>query len=264
MSRIGAATKIRQFIFVFSLDRDNRSNMPSLNPRSEHPLAADQELLSEVLDIMYAKIHKVLGWPNPGLARGGRHPMGAGSEERTLPGTMVSADDILARAYQALMRNPQASIRNWKAWAVTIARNKAIEALRAAGPFLAGPGRRPDLELVSGDEEHRDSTGEPRGRLFEVLSDSRRDPEAEYIALRNVLDLEELAREVLSDRDLQILFAIYQGYSRSEVGEIHGLTRQRVGQIFEAAMQRLESDPRFPYPIKQQDDQQGGPKSHDE
>ena len=234
-------------------------------PRSGHPLAADRELLSEVLDVMYAKIHKVLGWTNPGLARGRRHPMGAGSEERTLPGTTVSADDILARAYEALMRHPRASIRNWKAWAVTIARNKAIEALRAAEPFLAGPGRRPDLELLSGDEEHQGSTDEPRRGLFEVLPDSRHDPEAEYIELRRVLDLEELAREVLSDRDLQIFFAIhFQGYKRREVGERFGLTRQRVGQIYDASMRRLESDPRYPYSIKQPDDQQGAPTSYDQ
>ena len=164
------------------------------------------------------------------------------------------------------MRHPRVHVRNWKAWAVTIARNKAIEALRAAEPFLAGPGQRPDLELLSGDEEHH-SPGEPRGRLFEVLPDGRYDPEAEYIETRRALDLEELAREVLSDRDLEIFLAIhFQGYKRKEVGELIGvsLTRQRVGQIYDAAMRRLESDPRNPYPIKQPDEQQGGSTSDDQ
>lgn len=238
---------------------------PSRIPRSSHPLAADRELLSEVLDVMYAKIHKVLRWNNPGLAQGRRHPVGAGSEERTLPGTAVSADDILARAYEALMRQPQVNVRNWKGWAVRIAEYKTIEALRAAEPFLAEPGRRPDLELVSGDAEYQGSTDEPRRRLFEVLPDTRHDPEAEYIALRRVLDLEELAREVLSDRDLKIFFAIhFQGYKQWEVGEELGLTRQRVGQIYDASMRRLESDPRYPYTINQPDDQQGGTASHDQ
>ena len=238
---------------------------PSRIPRSNHPLAADRERLGEALNVMYAKIHKVLRWPNPGLARDKRHPMGAGDEERTLPGTAVSADDILARAYEALMRHPQVNVRNWKAWAVRIAEYKTIEALRAAKPFLASPGRRPDLELLSGDEEHQGSTDEPRRRLFEVLPDIRHDPEAEYIELRRVLDLEELAREFLSDRDLQIFFAIhFQGYKQWEVGERFGLTRQRVGQIYDASMRRLESDPRYPYPIDQPDDQQGGPTSYDQ
>ena len=80
-----------------------------------------------------------------------------------------------------------------------------------------------------------------------------------------MLDLEELAREVLSDRDLKIFLAIhFQGYRRREVGEMFGLTRQRIGQIYDASMQRFESDPRYPYPIKQPDDQKGGPTSDDQ
>ena len=240
---------------------------PSRIPRSHHPLAADRELLSQALDVMYAKIHKVLRWPNPGLAGGKRHPMGAGSEERTLPGTAVSADDILARAYEALLREPQVHVRNWKGWAVRIAGYKAIEALRAAERFLSSPDQRPELELLSGDKEQHDSTGKSRGRLFEVLPDNRYDPEAEFVEISRALDLKELAREVLSDRDLKIFLAIhFQGYKRKEVGTLIGvgLTRQRIGQIYDASMRRLESDPRYPYPIKQPDDQQGGPTSDDQ
>ena len=45
-------------------------------------------------------------------------------------------------------------------------------------------------------------------------------------------------------------FAIhFQHYSRTEVGDWLGLTSQRVGQIYNAALQQLETHPDYPFKL---------------
>lgn len=74
------------------------------------------------------------------------------------------------------------------------------------------------------------------------------DPEAEYLATETTLELRDLARAILSDKEREVFFAIhYRGLTRREVGERLGLTGQRIGQIYNAACRRLEAHMNYPY-----------------
>lgn len=216
-----------------------------------HPLLEDRELLNQVLDIMYAMIHKVLYWDNPGRSGGTSHLGGAGSRERILPGG-TSADDILADAFEALLAYSPTRLRgSWQGLATRIARNKAIQALRTSRKGLRGTAHRPELRLLSGDTGPQNIESGSSPSIFEALPADWGDPEAEYEALEGVRNLVNLAREVLDGRDQQIFFDIhFIGYTRKEVGQKLGLTGARVGQIYKALMSRLEADPRYPYPTK--------------
>ena len=218
----------------------------------EHPLSADRDFLDEVRVVMYAKIHKVLGWPNPGLVRASRRLDGSGESERVLVGTGVSADDILADAFVALQEFPPDRIRgSWRALAVTIARNKAIEALRAAGKGLRGTDYRLEFHLVSGDAEGTGPEGTERRAILEVLPAEWADLETEFFALLGLGDLRNLARQLLDKTSLDVYFAVdFEGYSRVEVARVLQCSAQRAGQIYKAARHRLRADPRYPYPIK--------------
>ena len=214
----------------------------------EHPLFADPELLNEVLDVMYIKIHKVLRWPNPGRRQEPGYIGGAGSSERTLTGTGTSADDILLEAFHGLLDYPREKARSWKALAVRIAHHKSVQALRTAGKGLRATDHRPELYLVSGDHRPASGEGEELSSIFEVLPDEWQDLEAEYFALADVKTVQDLAREILDGRDQRIFFDIhFEGHSRKAVGEQLGLTGARVGQIYRTAMSRIEEDDRYPY-----------------
>ena len=220
---------------------------------SEHPLLADRNRLEEILDIMYAKIQKTLFSENsrrrPRAEQG--QSSNANDRERTLEGTAVSADDVLSEALIGLFDYPPEHLEgSWEGLAVTIARNKAADALRASEKGLRGTDHRPELHLVSGDAEGESPDGEREPSLFEVLPSNWSDPEAEFFVLQDVLKLRYLARELLDDRDQKIFFAIhFQHYSRTEVGDWLGLTSQRVGQIYNAALQQLETHPDYPFKL---------------
>ena len=236
--------------FTLPSVRDSKSGMPSsvLATEGEHPLLADSELLNEILDVMYIKIHKVLRWPYPGRRHGPGYIGGAGTSERILTGTGTSADDILAEAFWALVAYPPEKARSWKALAVRIAHNKAVQALRTAGKGLRATDDRPELYLVSGDHRPTNAEGEDRSSIFEVLPDEWQDLETEYFALADVKTVQDLAREVLDEREQRIFLDIhFAGYSRKEIGEQLGLTGARVGQIYRSAMRQIEEDARYPY-----------------
>lgn len=228
----------------------------------EHPLRADRGFLDEVRVVMYAKIHKVLGWPNPGLVPASRRLEGSGREERALVGTGVSADDILADALVALLEFPPNQLRgSWRALAVIIARNKAIEALRTAGKGLRGTDHRPEFHLVSGDAEGTGPDGTTQKPILEVLPAEWADLETEYFALLGVEDLKGLARQLLDETSLDVYFAVhFEGYSRVEVGAVLQCSPQRAGQIYKAAVHRLRADSRYPYPITTHTEDEGTSK----
>ena len=217
----------------------------------EHPLLADTDRLNEITNVMYVKIHKTLFHRNPS----GRHRAEIGQStnnynpERILQGTAVSADDILSEAVIALLRYPPGKLKGtWEGLAVTIARNKAIDALRASRGGLRATEHRNEMRLESGDVEREGPDGEIKPSLFEMLTSNWGYPEAEFFVLQDVLIVRDLAREILDDRSQEIFFAIhFHGYTRKEIGDEHGLTSQRIGQIYNAAIHSLESHPEYPF-----------------
>ena len=263
MSQSLAAAKPRAPIFTLAAVCDTYPEMLSSSQPShpEHPLLADRDRLDAILDIMYAKIQKTLFPGNPGRRRPRAETdrsSNAHDRERILEGTGVSADDVLSEAFLGLLEySPERLEGTWEGLAVRIARNKAVDALRAATKGLRGTETRPALRLVSGDAQGKGPDGERVPPLFEVIRSNWGDPETEYIVLQDVLKLRDLAREFLDDRDREIFFAIhFLGHSRREVSARLGLTSQRIGQIYNAALRRLETHPDYPYKLDNQ--QQGG------
>lgn len=216
----------------------------------EHPLLKDRKRLEEILDIMYAKIQKTL-FPRSAPQRRratASQSNTVGWTERTLEGTGASAEDVLSEALIGLLSySPGRLTSTWEGLAIKIAENKAVSALRADGKGLRGTDHRPQLRLVSGDQEREGPDGETEPALFEFLPGNH-DPEAEYFVLQDVHKLRDLAREILDSRDQEIFFSIhFEGEHRKEVGERFGLTSQRIGQVYNAALRRLEARPDYPF-----------------
>lgn len=233
-------------------------HMSTTAPTSQpqHPLFNDPDRLEKILNAMYFKIHKVLGWSNPGRRSskiGHVSLAGAGSKDRAIVGTGVGADDVLSEAFYALLRFSPDDLRDsWEGLAVTIAGNKAKDALKKANK-----GKGDHLQLVSGDAPATPG-GDDRDvhpTVLDVYTEAYERPEDEFHALNNVVELRELARELLGERDQMIFLTIHTGSStRRELGEELGLSGQRVGQIYDDALERLEAHPRYPY----RDDDKGG------
>lgn len=222
---------------------------PPFDP--EHPLLADRKRLDRILDVMFATAQKTLfAW-----ARGGaRRPVAGQSDlqraaESVLEGTGVSAEDVLAEAAQALLQFPPDRLEGeWEALGVRIARNKAVDALRASRKGLRATEHRPALRLVSGDADREGPDGERQPGLFESIRSDWGDPEAEFFVQQAVLKLRDLAREALNDRDREIFLEVhFRGCSRREVGERLGLTSQRIGQIYSNSLRTLEDHPEYPF-----------------
>ena len=225
------------------------STQPAFDPG--HPLLADEDRLNRITDVMYARIQKVLFflWKAQRPRRGAHEVDDVGGRERILEGTGVSADDVLSEALFALLQySPEGLQDTWEGLAVTIARNKAIDARRASQAGLRGTDHRSQLQLISGDAEREGPDGETAPSLLEMVPSTWGDPEAEYLATETTLELRGLARAILSDREREVFFAIhYDSLSRREVGARLGLTGQRIGQIYNAACRRLEAHMNYPY-----------------
>ena len=254
MSQFHAGVKPRAPIFTFDAVSDSRymktSNSHNFDPA--HPLLADEDHLNRILDIMYAKIHKTLfRWSKPGRRSGSEASQSnnADDSELILDGTGVSANDVLSEALEGLLLYPPELLRGrWEGLAVTIAENKATDALRSAEKGLRGTEHRTALHLVSGDLEREGPDGEIEPAIFDTLPSNWGDPEAEFFVLDDVLKLRNLAREILDDRDLGIFFAIhFDDDSRKEVGDRLSLTGQRVSQIYNSALSTLEAHPDYPF-----------------
>ena len=218
---------------------------------SEHPLLHDRERLERILDVMYAKIQKTLFPESPRRRRQATRsqPDDADHPERILEGSALSADDVFSEAAISLLEHPPDRLKGtWEGLAVRIARNKAIDALRASRKGLRGTEHRPELRLVSGDAQGEGPDGETEPSLFEVIPSNWSDPEAEFAVLADVLVLRDLARDHLDARAREIFFAIhFEGYSRKEVGDRFDLTGQRIGQIYNDALRTLEAQPDYPF-----------------
>ena len=218
---------------------------------SEHPLLAERGRLNRIADTMYAKIHKTLFNGTPGRRRQVEPdgPISANDKERILAGTGISADDVLSEALFGLLQFPAERLEgSWEGLAVRIAENKAVDALRASEKGLRGTDHRLQIHIESGDLERIGPDGEPEPSIFDTLASEWGNPEAEYIALQDSLQLRDLARAILDTRQQEVFFAIhFLDYSRKEVGDKLDLTSQRIGQIYNAALRTLEAHPDFPY-----------------
>lgn len=213
-----------------------------------HPLAGERERLGQIADNMYGTIQKTLF-----AARGGR----VLTREELLDGGAVTPEDVLREALMALQRYPPGRLKEtWEALAVRIARNKAVDAYRTSQKSLGATEHRDRLYLVSGDAQREGSGGEAQPPLLEVLPGDWDGPETECERAERTRVFHALARQVLDEREQEIVFAILKGYSRKKVGEELGLTSQRVGQIFLDAMNRLATDPNNPF--TSEETQEGG------
>ena len=204
----------------------------------EHPLVGDRQRLDHVIDVMHATIQKTLFR----LSRG-QHS----TSEQLIDGSGVSVDDVLSEALADILRHPPGQLKGeWEALGVRIARNKTVDAYRASRKGLRGTERRDHLRLVSGDAKKDPGDG-TRVPLFDLLPTDWDGPEVECEQTEKALLFHALAREVLPERDLRVVFARLDGYSGEEVAEKLGLTGQRVGQIFRGSMAMLATHPDNPF-----------------
>ena len=224
----------------------HRSSSVFFDP--EHPLARNRQRLDKVADIMFRMIEKTL------------YPESAGRRltgNQLLEGGVVTADDVLGEALADLLEYPPGRLEGtWEALATGIAHHKAVDALRASQKGLGETEHRDRLHLVSGDAERSGPGGETQPPILNVLSGDWDGPEIECERTEKALVFLDLVRGVLDEREQKIVFAILKGCSRKEVGQELELTSQRVGQIFNEAMNRLATDPNNPF--TSEDMQEGG------
>ena len=256
MSQFRSAAKAVARAFTPDTVCDNRgmtSASPAFDPT--HPLQADRQRLNRILDVMYAKIHKILFSEK---LRPGQRP----STERILRGTGVSADDVLAEAaVDLLLYQPDEVQVSWEAVGVQIARNKAVTALRAAGAGLRGTDDREPLRLLSTDTQRQTQDRDSDTTLLHMLAGDGVGPEEEYIELERSLKLRDFARDVLDEPSLYVFLTIHFGRGRrADIGRELRVTGQRVSQIYNEAYKRLLTHPNNPF--KSDQSQQGGTDDH--
>ena len=162
---------------------------------SEHPLFADRDLLDDVTKVMYAVIQKTLHKRDNAKSRQGTRP-----DRALIDG--VSADDVLQEALVGLWEFPPENLTStWAALGVTVAKRRAVDAVRVARKGLRDTDHRHEITVESGDAPTDDPEGEPGATRWDLHPDMRLNPEEEYIILRSALDLRDLAREVLDGKD---------------------------------------------------------------
>jgi RNA polymerase sigma factor (sigma-70 family) len=200
-----------------------------------HPLLADRPRLDRILSNMDLTIQRTLYG----------HMLGDG-QERLLRGG-VSARDVLQEALLDLLRyDPARLTTSWEGLSVTIARRRAIDAVRESSK-----GRRA-TDAAAGDPD------EITVVAFDALLDEHTgatvsgwdDPEQAFACNEQQKVLRRLIRE-LPEPSRTIVNALhYQGRTRVEVGRQVNLTPQRVGQIYAktlpALLEKAQSDPDFP------------------
>ena len=232
---------------VATIQAEVKSGSQAFDP--EHPLLKDRRRLDAITNIMFVEIQKALfpGSPVQRRPSGTGHGSPSGQTELVLVGTGLGAEDVLSEAVAGLLQHPPDRLRgSWEGLGVTIAGNKARDALRARAKGLRGTDYRPPLRLVTGDHERPGPGGETEPPLFESIPSNSDDPEARYLVLESVLKLLDLARQHLNDRERGVFLAIHFGReSRKELGERLDLTRQRIGQVYDAACRTLEARPRL-------------------
>ena len=200
-----------------------------------HPVRTNRGLEQRVREVIYAEIHRNLGWPRKGA-------------DRALEGTGISVDDIAAEAFTAVWYyNPVKLRGSWESLARRIARNKTVAAVRATGKGLTGTEHRPPLQLVHGDAETTSPEGVPRSALTAIISQDG-DLEEDTIAMLNGQALFKLARDIFDYREFKIFVAVVaEGRSYVDIGKEWSLTGARIGQIHNGLQDRLMNHPDNPF-----------------
>ena len=204
---------------------------PAPHSIRRHPLLADGRRLEAILENMYAQIQRVM---HRGLRPERRPVPGAGGRERILVGG-EAAIDVLQEALLGLLSYDPAQLNTtWEALSVTIARNKAIAAVREATKGRHGRGAEAqELGVVSLDAE-ASSESLPSGSATALVDRlaSEQDPQDEFERIQQQLVIIRVAGQILSDRDRRIFFDVhFRGVSRAEVGRQLDLSGQGVGRI---------------------------------
>ncbi len=183
--------------------------------------------------------------------------------EETLTGG-VSADDILSETWVELLRrersdSPKPLANVPIADARTVARHKAIDAIRHARKGLRGTEFRPEFGVVSADSPAVNQDNETGQAVIEMVAGDA-DTEADALTAHDWDTIWQIANELLEQErldevDLYILREIAREWSkRVEIAGMlyeEGLTRRRlapqaIGQRFKKTVTKLAMDPRFP------------------
>ena len=198
----------------------------------QHPLWLDRERLDSISQLMWFEIQKVMfpGRPPRPLRR-------PGLTELTVVGG-TSAEDAYSEAVHALLRYEPKGDVNWEKVGVTIARRKAIDAVRKATSHRRLPDGT-EIDITSLDLENED--GEP---LVGDVADSGdlTDDEAVDRVLRaqRLVAFRKMADE-LPQRDRDIVFRSARGETYVAIARDVGLTEQRVGQIDREGLRKISA-----------------------
>lgn len=223
-----------------------RSTARAFDP--DHPLLHDRPHLDRILDAMFWAIQKQLYLRAPG--RRGE----PGADPALLGG--VSVDDVLQEAFEDLLQHPHDGFSgSWEALGVDIAKKRAIDAWQASQAWLHETDHRPALTVISGDSDVTGDDGEPVGTVISAVPSTEPTPEERCLALEEeyrsacrTQELQDLAREKLTERELKVFFGVvFQDRTHKDIGEELGVTGQWVGKILNKAFKKLEQDPRYPY-----------------
>ncbi len=206
-----------------------------------HPLWLDREGLETITQRMWLEIQTVMFKGRP------RRPLRSpGKTELTVVGGL-SVEDVFREALHALLQYEPEGDVDWAAVAMTIARRRAIAAVRTAKKHRQLPDGS-EIDITSLDQENDE--GE---RLVDELADPGDGPDDEAIdrVLRadRLLAFRKVAEEVLPQRDRGIVFRRARGETYKAIAKDVGLTEQRVGQIDRDSLRkinaRLRGDPKF-------------------
>ena len=218
---------------------------------SNHPLLHDSPRLDRILDAMFLTIQKQLHLRAPG--RGG-----APGADLALPGG-TSVDDVLQEALADLLQHPHGGFSgSWEAMGVDIAKKRAIDAWRKSRAGLHKTDHRPGLTVISGDSDVTGGDGEHMGTIIASVPSTEPTPEERYLALEEeyrsacrVQELQDLAREKLTETEQKVFFGVCAGRTRVDIGAKLEMTGQGVGKLFVKAIEKLEPDLRYPYKARE-------------
>jgi RNA polymerase sigma factor (sigma-70 family) len=224
--------------------RDNTLDMstPAARPNWEqHPLLLDRGRLERITELMWFQIQKKMF---PSAPR--RTIRNTSGTELTVVGG-ASAEDVLREALADLLQYESQDSVNWEGLAITIARRRAVDAVRRARKHRVLPDGT-EIDITSLDDARDD--GAP-------IADTTADPDqlTEEQVVDNLLRADriraiaKMAQTILSQRDRDVLYRATRGETFVAIAPEIGLTPQRVGQIYAISLRKINAalklDPQF-------------------